>query len=170
MPVMRVRLATLAEETCADLAPICLLLFFSTSQVVQVGLPMQLEFFLHRAGRTGRGGRKGTAVALFSPAEMNNLRALGSESGIEFQLDPATNNQGFKNSLLTGSNQHLTLHITAQGSPIYEQSAMQALETVLGRQAQVGQMQPLNKTADAEAGFLVDVSREDANQILQKVS
>eukprot|EP01147_Barroeca_monosierra_P007908 gene7908-698_t len=50
------------------------------SLVIQVGIPSSREQYVHRVGRTGRGGREGEAVLLISPEEehfaMNELLGL----------------------------------------------------------------------------------------------
>ena len=47
------------------------------SLVVNYEVPMEQDDYIHRIGRTGRGGRKGVAVTLFSPEEQE--RAPGVE-------------------------------------------------------------------------------------------
>jgi ATP-dependent RNA helicase MSS116 len=42
--------------------------------VVQVGLPMNSEQYVHRVGRTGRAGKGGRAVMILAPEEMGFIR------------------------------------------------------------------------------------------------
>lgn len=56
----------------------------SVAQVINYDVPNQPETYLHRIGRTGRGGQKGSALTLCAPNERNNLR--GIESGTNTRL------------------------------------------------------------------------------------
>ena len=53
--------------------------------VVHVGIPTQMENYIHRSGRTGRAGAKGTSLALVSWKESRILLAWGRRGGL--QLD-----------------------------------------------------------------------------------
>lgn len=39
------------------------------SHVINYEIPEDLEFFIHRVGRTARAGNKGTAITLFEPED-----------------------------------------------------------------------------------------------------
>lgn len=54
------------------------------SHVINVDIPSELEFFIHRVGRTGRNGLKGTAITLYEPGE-EALIAEIEELGIHFE-------------------------------------------------------------------------------------
>ncbi|MFC6314039.1 DEAD/DEAH box helicase [Lapidilactobacillus achengensis] len=53
------------------------------SLVINYELPKDLEFFVHRVGRTGRNGLEGTAITLYRPAE-ENLVAQLEHIGVKF--------------------------------------------------------------------------------------
>ncbi len=53
------------------------------SHVIQVGLPGDLEAFVHRSGRTGRAGHAGCNMVLVSPREARQLKALLHTSSVE---------------------------------------------------------------------------------------
>lgn len=44
--------------------------------VINYGLPKDSDSYIHRIGRTGRAGRKGTAVSLMIPREERHLKAI----------------------------------------------------------------------------------------------
>lgn len=48
------------------------------SHVINYGLPRDTESYIHRIGRTGRAGMKGTAIALVDPRQMGMLRRVES--------------------------------------------------------------------------------------------
>jgi len=49
----------------------------NVSMVINYGLPMDHEMYVHRIGRTGRAGQSGLAVSLFSPKERNVFISIG---------------------------------------------------------------------------------------------
>jgi ATP-dependent RNA helicase DeaD len=55
------------------------------SHVINYSLPEDPAVYLHRVGRTGRIGKKGTALSLVSGAEITTLTALQRRFGIEFE-------------------------------------------------------------------------------------
>jgi ATP-dependent RNA helicase DeaD len=55
------------------------------SHVINYSLPEDPSIYLHRVGRTGRIGKKGTALSLVSGAEMMTLKALQTRFGIAFE-------------------------------------------------------------------------------------
>jgi ATP-dependent RNA helicase DeaD len=55
------------------------------SHVVNYSLPEDPAVYLHRVGRTGRIGKKGTALSLVSGAEITTLSALQKRFGIVFE-------------------------------------------------------------------------------------
>src|SRR5213076_448340 len=56
------------------------------SHVINYSLPEDPAVYLHRVGRTGRIGKKGTAISLVSGAELNTLSALEKKYGIQFEV------------------------------------------------------------------------------------
>jgi ATP-dependent RNA helicase DeaD len=56
------------------------------SHVINYSLPEDPAVYLHRVGRTGRIGKKGTAISLVSGAELNTLSALEKKYGIVFEV------------------------------------------------------------------------------------
>ena len=53
------------------------------SHVISLGLPSQLQFYLHRAGRTGRNGKDGTCYLLYKETDLEQIRKLNAK-GINF--------------------------------------------------------------------------------------
>lgn len=62
------------------------------SLVVNDDIPTDLEYFIHRVGRTGRGNMQGTAITLYEPAE-DDLIAKLEERGIKFTPKVLSNGQ-----------------------------------------------------------------------------
>jgi ATP-dependent RNA helicase DeaD len=55
------------------------------SHVINYSLPEDPAVFLHRVGRTGRIGKKGTSLSLVSGAEIHTLTALQKKYGAQFE-------------------------------------------------------------------------------------
>ncbi|MDO4500703.1 MAG: DEAD/DEAH box helicase [Erysipelotrichaceae bacterium] len=54
------------------------------SHVVSMGFPRELEFYVHRAGRTGRNTKDGTVYALYKEEDINAIKSL-EKQGIIFK-------------------------------------------------------------------------------------
>ncbi|MDR1795351.1 MAG: DEAD/DEAH box helicase [Erysipelotrichaceae bacterium] len=54
------------------------------TDVISLGLPKDLDYYIHRAGRTGRSGRKGTCYLLLKPSDAGRLAQLKAR-GIVFE-------------------------------------------------------------------------------------
>ena len=54
------------------------------SHVINDDLPTNLEFFVHRVGRTGRNGMSGTAITLYEPNDESKIEEL-EKMGIKFE-------------------------------------------------------------------------------------
>jgi ATP-dependent RNA helicase DeaD len=55
----------------------------SLSHVINYSVPEQPEIYVHRTGRTGRMGKKGTALSLVGPRELGNFRYVRLTFGIK---------------------------------------------------------------------------------------
>lgn len=56
----------------------------SVDLVVQLGIPRELESYVHRSGRTGRAGKAGTAVLCYRHNERDQMGSLSSQTGVRF--------------------------------------------------------------------------------------
>lgn len=54
------------------------------SHVINAEIPEDLDFFIHRVGRTGRNGLKGTAITLYSPNDEQAIDAI-EKLGVSFE-------------------------------------------------------------------------------------
>jgi len=53
--------------------------------VVHMGIPTQMESYIHRSGRTGRAGAKGISLALVNPKESRILLAWSRRGGLKLE-------------------------------------------------------------------------------------
>lgn len=58
--------------------------FKDITHVISLDLPVNLNEYTHRAGRTGRAGNKGTAISIITEQEIKALMKIEAETGIEF--------------------------------------------------------------------------------------
>jgi superfamily II DNA/RNA helicase len=59
------------------------------SLVINYELPSQRENYSHRIGRSGRFGRKGVAINLISPDEVNNLKEIEAHYSTKIEELPS---------------------------------------------------------------------------------
>lgn len=62
------------------------------THVISCGFPKDLKFYMHRSGRTGRAGRDGLAVAIYSPKDEKAIASL-KRQGVEFKEMDIKNGQ-----------------------------------------------------------------------------
>jgi ATP-dependent RNA helicase DeaD len=87
------------------------------SHVINYSLPEDPAIYLHRVGRTGRIGKKGTAISLVSGAEMMTLKALQTKYGIDFEERKLPTPEEARQSWTT---RHVAELKEAMSSSIYE--------------------------------------------------
>jgi superfamily II DNA/RNA helicase len=54
--------------------------------VINLDVPADLHEYVHRAGRTGRAGRKGTAISIIAEKEIPALMKIEKMFGVEFDV------------------------------------------------------------------------------------
>lgn len=62
------------------------------SHVINYELPQDLEFFIHRVGRTARAGNKGQAITIFEPSEEDALARI-EKMNISFEMKDIKNDE-----------------------------------------------------------------------------
>lgn len=59
----------------------------AVSHVIQYGLPQNLESFVHRSGRTGRGGHEGSNLILLTAREARQFKNMLAHSGSKLKIE-----------------------------------------------------------------------------------
>jgi hypothetical protein len=54
------------------------------AQIIHYALPRCSETFVHRSGRTGRAGKKGTAILIYTQDESRQVRIIERDTGCKF--------------------------------------------------------------------------------------
>lgn len=63
--------------------------------IIHFEMPNSSDFFVHRSGRTGRAGNKGTAILMFTESQRRTVRSMERELGFKFEeLRGITGNSG----------------------------------------------------------------------------
>ncbi|MEG0290212.1 MAG: DEAD/DEAH box helicase [Erysipelotrichaceae bacterium] len=100
------------------------------SHIVSLGFPKEIEFYIHRSGRTGRAGHSGICYALYQQQDMGAIRTL-EKQGISFAHKTFKNNQWnelkplhekkiIKNDPLTNEIARLVTHKKQKVKPGYK--------------------------------------------------
>lgn len=63
-----------------------MILFFCSLQVIHYEMPNDPETFVHRSGRTGRAGKEGNAILMFSNSQRRTVRSLERDVGCHFEF------------------------------------------------------------------------------------
>ncbi|PAF50186.1 DEAD/DEAH box helicase [Helicobacter sp. 13S00401-1] len=73
------------------------------SHVFNYHMPLNIESYVHRIGRTGRAGKKGVAITLATPLEYKELKRIQAEisSTLELYEIPAVSNDELINKILS---------------------------------------------------------------------
>lgn len=58
--------------------------YISLLQIIHYELPNSSEIFVHRSGRTGRAGKKGAAILLYTSGETRAVRSIERDVGCRF--------------------------------------------------------------------------------------
>ncbi|MEG1602493.1 MAG: DEAD/DEAH box helicase [Cloacibacillus sp.] len=59
----------------------------AVSHVIQYGLPQNLEAFVHRSGRTGRGGHEGSNLILLTAREARQFKSMLAHAGSKLKME-----------------------------------------------------------------------------------
>ena len=124
--------------------------------VVHIGIPTQLESYIHRSGRTGRAGAKGTSLALVNWKESRILLAWSRRGGLTLDWRPIPSQTEIREAqgtrLLTG--------ISASASAATLAQARQMLQGTDPERLVAGLLGLI--LAEQSGGF--DVPAADANK------
>lgn len=61
-----------------------LFLHMSLFQIIHYELPNNAEIFVHRSGRTGRAGKKGAAILIYTQDQTRAVKIIEREVGCRF--------------------------------------------------------------------------------------
>ena len=78
------------------------------SHVFNYQLPFDSESYVHRIGRTGRGGMEGKAVSIVTPAEFRSLHKIQKDVGANIESKLVPNKDSVKAKAITGLKEKIT--------------------------------------------------------------
>eukprot|EP00301_Raphidiophrys_heterophryoidea_P025916 c8811_g1_i1.p1 GENE.c8811_g1_i1~~c8811_g1_i1.p1 ORF type:complete len:813 (+),score=290.44 c8811_g1_i1:90-2441(+) len=96
--------------------------------VVQCHPPSNTETYIHRAGRTGRAGKKGTCVVFYSPYEATILKIIERKTGCRFQRISAPQPADIVRSSVKSTVRRLA-QVHDDVSRYFEEAAKELVET-----------------------------------------
>lgn len=128
------------------------------SMVINDGIPDDLDFFIHRVGRTGRNGMSGVAITLYEPGEEAKISEI-EKLGVKFQPKAIKNGEIVdsydRNRRVTRVKDHHKLDPTMVGlvkkkkrkvKPGYKRQIRKAIELKDQRDRRVAKHQEFLKT------------------------
>jgi len=98
------------------------------THVINYSLPQDTEAYIHRIGRTGRAGKKGTAISIISPGERRKLNQIVSMTKKEIKKEKLPAASEVVKIKKTRIKADLNEIIASQSHKDYFNSAMQMLE------------------------------------------
>ncbi|KAL6513232.1 DEAD-box ATP-dependent RNA helicase 3, chloroplastic [Orobanche gracilis] len=109
-----------------------------TSLVIHYELPNNPETFVHRSGRTGRAGKQGTAVLLFTSSQRRTVKSIERDIGGKFEFISMPSVQEVLESsaeqvvaTLTGVHPESVEYFTPTAQKLFEQQGVDALAAAL---------------------------------------
>ncbi|KAK4424474.1 DEAD-box ATP-dependent RNA helicase 3, chloroplastic [Sesamum alatum] len=106
--------------------------------VIHYELPNDPETFVHRSGRTGRAGKQGTAVLMFTSSQRRTVKSLERDVGCKFEfITPPSIQQVLESSAeqvvatLSGVHPESVEYFTPTAQKLMEQQGVDALAAAL---------------------------------------
>jgi ATP-dependent RNA helicase DeaD len=139
------------------------------SHVFNYQLPFDAEPYVHRIGRTGRGGQSGVAVSIVSPAEFRSLKKIQQTIGSQMEAkivptieDVKDKNQGsFVNSIKNAKIDDKVCDIIDSLKDEFDLSTIAyKLATILTEQTKVSGKNKIGKSAK-DIEFLLEKMKND---------
>ncbi len=116
------------------------------THVINMGLPRQIDSYVHRIGRTGRAGAAGKAITFISPGEKGSLRAVERLINDKLEVFTLPNANSSKKSMVCA-----------------EIGKMEALKNAIVQRKQ-GFL--VDDTFETFSSFFSDLSKEEAIKLL----
>ncbi len=117
--------------------------------VIHMGIPTQMESYIHRSGRTGRAGLKGTSLALVDFKESRILLAWGRRGGLKVDWRPSPTQEEIR----LGRIQHLSEQLKALEAPTYLELAAKLLAERSAEELVAALLSLVQK--ESHAGFFI---------------
>jgi ATP-dependent RNA helicase DeaD len=131
------------------------------ARVVQVDAPSDAETYVHRSGRTGRAGRKGTSALLVPPSGLRRAVALLSRAGVRHRIEAVPTREAILEAqdqrflAQLGEETEVSERVQARVAKIVERGlAERALAVLLSRAALGGEprtITPVSPNVDRRA-------------------
>ncbi|KAI3448406.1 hypothetical protein Pfo_005071 [Paulownia fortunei] len=143
--------------------------------IIHYELPNDPETFVHRSGRTGRAGKLGTAVLMFTSSQRRTVKSLERDVGCKFEfISPPSIQQVLESSAeqvvatLSGVHPESVKYFTPTAQKLMEQQGVDALAAALATLSGFSQPPSSRSLITHQQicyGFLSDVYSTAADEI-----
>lgn len=138
--------------------------------VVHYELPNDPETFVHRSGRTGRAGKEGTAVLMFTSSQRRTVKSLERDVGCKFEfISPPSVQEVLESSAeqvvatLSGVHPESVEYFTPTAQKLFEQQGVDALASALAALSGFSQPPSSRSLITHEQGLVtLQLTRETA--------
>ncbi|WP_155761500.1 DEAD/DEAH box helicase [Helicobacter bilis] len=114
----------------------------NVSHVFNYHIPLNIESYVHRIGRTGRAGSKGVAITLATPLEYKDLKKIQNETNAKFELYevPSVSSDVMINTLLNTkvSDEAINLYESIKDKTDSAQLILRLLSVYLREHVKIG--------------------------------
>lgn len=137
------------------------------SHVFNYQLPFDSESYVHRIGRTGRGGQEGVAVSIVTPAEFRSLHKIQKDVGTKIESKIIPNKDAVKDKVLAKlledvSNQEIDESVYAIVDMLKEKFDLSSITYKLASM--------ILKTSDVKGKDKIGKSKKDIEYLLERAA
>ena len=137
------------------------------SHVFNYQLPFDSESYVHRIGRTGRGGQEGAAVSIVTPAEFKSLHKIQKDVGTKIESKIMPNKSDVKDKVLNKLLEDVSIQEIDES--VYEMIEMLKekfdLSTITYKLASM-----ILKTSDVKGKDTIGKSKKDIEYLLERAA
>lgn len=143
------------------------------SHVIHFDMPDDLAFYTHRSGRTGRAGKKGTALSIITPGDYRKIVALERQLGIKFNLIRVPSSEEVQSRAMEGKLEDILAQEASDEARVWSQAISEKLE-YLSKEELLAKVltltTQLQKTSNEDLNVDANKPRKDARDLKERPS
>ena len=141
------------------------------SHVIHFDMPDDLAFYTHRSGRTGRAGKKGTALSIITPGDYRKIVALERQLGIKFSLIRVPSSEEVQSRAMEGKLEDILAQEASDEARVWSQAVSEKLE-FLSKEELLAKVltltTQLQKSTNEDLNVDANKSRKDARDLKER--